>query len=204
MFRARLRTYAQKRWITLWSNEHERRTRPVFLPVRGVRAPRIDPPDRRRPRGRYGCVRRAVRRASSNGTAVSIWTVCQELIVSSHTIGANMGYSPIVSRRRERLAWLVVAINSGRYGAAVGTRNETFLNDFALATRAATKQTPSGAHCAALSADLLELFLRGYVTRVIQRVKSTGMSTYWFYEYRTTDGRREAETVEASGTITLE
>ncbi|TCK32777.1 hypothetical protein B0G84_8659 [Paraburkholderia sp. BL8N3] len=116
-----------------------------------------------------------------------------------------MGSPRIMSRRGQRLGWLVVAISSGRYGPAVAARNEAFLNDYVAATRATTKSTPTGTQCGALYEDLLELFLRGYITRVKQRADNSSLSTYWFYAYRiTADGRRAVETLDANGCITFE
>ncbi|TCK32701.1 hypothetical protein B0G84_8553 [Paraburkholderia sp. BL8N3] len=119
-----------------------------------------------------------------------------------------MAYARVASPLRERLNWLIVAINSGKYGDAVGTRNEAFFNDFVAATGAPIKSTPTGRRCTVLSDDLLELFHRGCLTRVRQTAsagsRNNGVPT-WFYTYRVTmAGRREAENVEGQGRITRE
>lgn len=118
-----------------------------------------------------------------------------------------MAYARVTSPLRERLHWLIVAISSGKYGDAVGTRNETFFNHFAAATGARIKSTPTGRACTALSEDLLELFHRGFVTRVIQRGDGSNdtSKSAWFYAYRiTAAGRRAAETGEGKSRVTLE
>jgi len=113
-----------------------------------------------------------------------------------------MAYGSVTSPLRKRFDRLIVAINSGKYGAAVGTRTEAFIKDFAAATSSGIKPTSIRRTRVVLGGDLHELVERGHVTRA--REKSDGSG--WSYAYRITPaGRRAAETiVEGISRVTLE
>ena len=91
---------------------------------------------------------------------------------------------------RERLAWLLRAIRSGRYGA-ISTRNAELNRDYSAATGAATFERAGEPRARQLNQDLGELHERGLLSRTRETMSGTTLA---FYVYALTkQGEREAD-----------
>jgi hypothetical protein len=100
---------------------------------------------------------------------------------------------------RERLEWLLIAINSGHFGPFASTRNTKLVEAYMVATLTGMVKTRHGARCFAIYEDLNELAERGQVLRsqMNTTLRREGEPT-WYYVYTLTPlGEVEAKAIAA-------
>jgi hypothetical protein len=100
---------------------------------------------------------------------------------------------------RDRLEWLLVAIQSGKYGEAVDTANQQFAADYVAAMNAPCIGQHGKGRPRWLGSDLTELHERGHLTResVGARRRNPGGATFRYAYRLTATGASEAQTIAA-------